>query len=321
MTAEPNFYDVRVTSIRFEAEGIHSFELKPTQGMELPPFTAGAHIELHLSNGMQRSYSLLNNPAERHRYMIAISRDPKSRGGSRFIHDKLQVGQTVRISAPRNNFELDESALNTVLISGGIGITPLMSMIERLEQLKKPWHLFYCARSRQHAAFLEQLTERGFLDAQKLTVHLDDEAGRIVDLGAIIGSVAPGTHLYCCGPTPMLDGFIKAAEARPSNEVHVEYFTAKEAPALEGGFKVILRKTGREVAVAKGETILQTLLDAGIEVPYSCMEGICGACETKVIEGTPDHRDVVLTEAERQASKTMMICCSGCKSERLVLDL
>jgi len=321
MTTEADFYDVRVTSISFEAEGIHSFELKPLHGGLLPFFSAGAHIELHLSNGMQRSYSLVNDPSERHRYVIAISRDANIRGGSRYIHDRLQVGQTIRISPPRNNFELHEDANSTILISGGIGITPMLSMIERLEHLQRPWRLYYCARSKKNAAFLEHLVARGFLDAGKLFIHLDDEAGRIIDLDELLARAPADAHLYCCGPTPMLDGFLKAASARPADHVHVEYFTAKEAPAVEGGFRVMLQKSGLELVVASGQTILQTILDAGVDVSYSCMEGVCGACETPVIDGIPDHRDVVLTEEERRANRTMMICCSGCKSERLVLDV
>jgi vanillate O-demethylase ferredoxin subunit len=320
MTSEPDFFDVRVNSITFEAEGVHSFELRHPDGSRLPSFTAGSHIELHLANGMQRSYSLINPPGDDRRYTIAISRDAKSRGGSRYIHDKLQVGQTVRIGRPRNNFELDETAPHSVLISGGIGITPMLSMIERLEQLNRSWHLYLCSRSRSHAAFLDALVER-FGNQARLSIHLDDEAGHVVDLAGIVASSPADAHLYCCGPGPMLDAFLAAAAHRPQNQVHVEYFTAKEAPAVEGGFRVVLSKSNREFSVAPGQTILQTLLDQGLDVPHSCMEGICGACETKVLEGQPDHRDVVLTEDERSASKTMMICCSGCKSEHLVLDL
>ena len=320
MTTEPDFYDVRVTSISYEAEGIHSFELRRDAAL-LPAFSAGSHVELHLANGMQRSYSLLNSPEERQRYVVAISRDIKSRGGSRFIHDKLQVGQMIRISAPRNNFPLNEQATHSILISGGIGITPMMSMLERLEQLGRPWQLFYCARDRAHAAFLEKLKSRGFAASGKLIEHIDDEAGSVIDLNALLAKVAPDADVYCCGPLPMLDGFLKAAADRPADKVHVEYFSAKEAAAVEGGFRVVLAKSNREFDIGPGQTILQTLLDAGIDVPYSCMEGICGACETSVLEGQPDHRDVVLTEDERTASRTMMICCSGCKSERLVLDL
>ena len=320
MTTEPDFYDVRVTSISYEAEGIHSFELR-RDGALLPEFSAGSHIELHLANGMQRSYSLLNSQAERDRYVIAISRDVKSRGGSRFIHDKLQVGQMLRISAPRNNFPLDEKAELSVLISGGIGITPMMSMLERLENLGRPWQLYYCARDRRHAAFLEKLNQRGFATSGKLIEHIDEEAAGVIDLDALLAKVPANAHLYCCGPLPMLDGFLKAAANRPADHVHVEYFSAKEAAAVEGGYRVVLSKSNREFDISPGQTILQTLLDAGIDAPHSCMEGICGACETSVLEGQPDHRDVVLTEDERKASRTMMICCSGCKGDRLVLDL
>jgi vanillate O-demethylase ferredoxin subunit len=320
MTSEPNFFDVRVASIAFEAEGIHSFELRRPDGSSLPAFTAGSHIELHLANGMQRSYSLINSPGENKRYVIAISRDAKSRGGSRYIHDHLRVGQMVRISRPRNNFELSEDAAPSILISGGIGITPMLCMIERLEQLQRQWHLYLCARSREHAAFLDTLVER-FGEKARLSIHLDDEAGQVADLAGIVAAAPENAHLYCCGPAPMLDAFLAAAASRAKDHVHVEYFTAKEAPAVEGGFKVVLGKSNREFSIAPGQTILQTILDMGIDVSYSCMEGICGACETKVLEGEPDHRDVVLTEEERRTNKTMMICCSGCKTERLVLDL
>jgi vanillate O-demethylase ferredoxin subunit len=320
MTTEPDFYDVRVTSIRYEAEGIHSFELK-REGAELPEFTAGSHIELHLANGMQRSYSLLNSPQERERYVIAISRDANSRGGSRYIHDKLQVGQIIRISAPRNNFPLNEEAAETILISGGIGITPMLSMLARLETLGRSWKLYYCARDLPHAAFLEKLKAQGFADNGKLFAHIDQEEGGVIDLESLLSRAPADAHIYCCGPLPMLDGFLKASASRPPENIHVEYFSAKESAAVEGGFRVVLAKSNREFEVRPGHTILQTLLDGGIDAAHSCMEGICGACETSVLEGQPDHRDVVLTEAEREASRTMMICCSGCKGERLVLDL
>lgn len=307
-------------SIRFEAEGIHSFELQALDASPLPPFTAGAHIELRLANGLQRSYSLLNSQNERHRYVIAISRDPKSRGGSRFIHDQLRVGQEVRISAPRNNFVLAEDARHTVLVSGGIGITPLLGMIARLESLDRSWELFYCARSRRCAAFLGQLEHR-YAASDRLRVHLDDEMGAVFDVASALQDAPADAHVYCCGPTPMLDAFLAAAAQRPSSHVHVEYFTARESPAREGGFYVMLLKSQQELYVDAGQTILQTVLDAGVDASYSCMEGICGACETRVVEGVPEHRDVVLTQEERDSNRSMMICCSGCRGERLVLDL
>jgi ferredoxin-NADP reductase len=314
----PETTEVRITSIALEAQGIKSFELQPLVAQSLPPVPAGAHIDLHLPNGMIRSYSLVNPPGERHRYVIAVSNDPASRGGSRFVHEGLRVGHTLTIGVPRNNFPLAEEAKQSVLIAGGIGVTPLWCMIQRLEELERPWMLYYCARTRQGAAFVEQLRAFG----ERVHFNFDQEAGgRMLDIAQVVNGTAPDTHLYCCGPTPMLNAFEKATALRPPECVHVEYFTAKEAPATSGGFTVVLARSGLSVAVPPGKTILDTLLDQGIDVPYLCMEGSCGTCETKVLEGVPDHRDVALSNIEKAANGSMMICCSGSNSEKLVLDL
>ncbi|KIU45456.1 MULTISPECIES: PDR/VanB family oxidoreductase [Bradyrhizobium] len=311
---------VLVKRIGYEAERIHSYELIAPTGSELAPFTAGSHIDLHLPNGMIRSYSLLNDQRERHRYVIAVNKDAESRGGSSFVHDTVRVGEIMTISLPRNNFALCEEAEHSVLIAGGIGITPLLSMIRRLEALGRPWDLYYAARTRAAAAFLDELG--AFRSDASLHVDFDDaRAGRVFDLAAIVRSAPADAHLYCCGPVPMLAAFETVTADRPADHVHVEYFKAREAPATEGGFAVRLARSNRTIAVEPGKTILDALLDAGIAANYACTEGVCGTCETRVLEGIPDHRDQFLSEEEQATNRSVMICCSGAKSGMLVLDL
>lgn len=317
-------FEVLVKAIRHEALDVYSVELAPIAGGPLPSFTAGAHIDLHLPSALIRSYSLVNSQDERHRYVVGVARDAKSRGGSTYVHDKLRPGDKLTIGAPRNNFALAENAPHTVLISGGIGVTPLYCMIQRLQALGRSWELYLCSRTRHHAAFRDALDELLRSPASRGKVHytFDQEPGiKMLDIAAVASAQAPDTHLYCCGPLPMLQAFEKACEGRAQECVHVEYFAAKEAPASTGGFTVVLAKSGKTLEVPAGKTILDAVLDAKIRVSYSCMEGICGSCEVSIIEGIADHRDLVLSKDEHAANKTMMICCSGSKSDRLVLDL
>lgn len=308
---------LRVKSATWEAPGIISYELRAPDGAPLPPFTAGAHIDLHLANGLIRSYSLVNPQAERQRYVIAVQKDRATRGGSKWVHEQLRVGDLVTVSAPRNNFPLAEEAPHSVLFAGGIGITPIMSMLERLTTLGRSWELHYCARTRAGAAFVERLAGR-----PEVRFNFDEEpGGALLDIAAIVRGARPGTHFYCCGPLPMLETFEAITASLAPERVHVEYFAAKEPPAHAGGFTVVLAKSGREIAIPAGKTILDALLEAGVEVPYSCKEGVCGTCETRLLEGVADHRDLILTKEEHAANRSMMICCSGAKSERLVLDL
>jgi vanillate O-demethylase ferredoxin subunit len=322
VSASDGTISVRVKRITYEAESINSYELVALAGADLAAFTAGSHIDLHLSNGMIRSYSLVNDPSERHRYVIAVNKDAASRGGSSFVHETLRAGHAVTISHPRNNFTLHENAGHSILIAGGIGITPLLSMIRRLETLGRSWELFYAARTRLAAAFLDELN--GLRPQQGANLHLNfdqEPSGRMFDLSDIVGNARPDAHLYCCGPVPMLEAFEAATRDRPADHVHVEYFKAREKPAVEGGFEVRLAQSKRTIQVEAGKTILTALLDAGIAVNYACTEGVCGTCETRVIEGVPDHRDLFLSREEQATNKTMMICCSGSKSGTLVLDL
>jgi ferredoxin-NADP reductase len=315
-------FDTRVRSITNVAQGIKSFELVPLASEVLPSFAGGAHIDLYLGNGLVRSYSLINSQNERNRYVVAVNRDAASRGGSVFLHDVVRAGDTLKISAPRNNFSLVEDATRNVFFGGGIGITPLWCMIQRLEDIAGAWELYYSARTRENAAFLEELRALENKTPGRVNLNFDQEpGGTMLDLKQLISGKSANAHLYCCGPTSMLAAFESACTGRHQSHVHTEYFSAKTEAATQGGFTVVLARSGKSFRVAYGKSILDTLLDNNIDPPYSCMQGVCGTCETKVINGVPDHRDALMTEAEHASRKTMMICCSGSKSEELVLDL
>jgi tetrachlorobenzoquinone reductase len=283
----------------------------------LPPYEPGAHVDMHLPNGLVRNYSLTVAKPDPAAYTFGIKRDPASRGGSRYIHDELRVGRTVKISVPRNNFPLKEDAAHTILIAGGIGITPIWCMVQRLVELGRPWTLHYACRSRADMAFVEAL--EGMSGPQ---FHFDDQhGGKVIDVAAIVGAAPQDAHLYCCGPTPMLQAFESATASWPREQIHIEYFTPKAEPAKKGGFTVELARSGQEFFIPEGQSILQVLLDEGIDVDYSCELGICGACEQRVISGIPEHRDSILSEEEQAENTRVMICCAGCKTDRLVLDL
>jgi ferredoxin-NADP reductase len=314
---------LRVQAIRYEAESIVSLELRHPGGQPLPAFAAGAHVDLKLPNGLVRSYSICSDQGDDSRYVIAVSRDAASRGGSRWIHDTLRVGGLVETTAPANNFPLDENAERTVFIAGGIGITPIVSMIRRLEALGRDWTLLFAVRTRAHAAFLPELTALAGARPERLRVHADDEHdGAVLDVARIVKDAGAdtGTHFYCCGPLPMLAAFRDSTGELPVPQVHLEYFSTDQVADKAGGFEIELAQSGLTLTVEEGKTILETIQDAGIDVPFSCTEGICGTCETRVLSGTPDHRDLVLTDQEKEAGDIMMICCSGSKTPRLVLE-
>lgn len=314
---------LRLRAMTWEAEGILGLELVPAApGEPLPAFTAGAHIDLHLPGGPVRSYSLLNDPTERHRWCVAVHRDPASRGGSRQVHEQLRPGQLLTVSPPRNHFPLDEGAPLSVLIAGGIGITPLLCMVRRLTALGRPWVLHHAARTRAHAAFCDELQALAAQGGGTLHRVFDQEpGGRMIDIAALVADLPDGAHVYCCGPAGMLAAFERATAGLPPERVHLEYFAAKDAPAASGGFSVKLRRDGRTVPVPPGQSILDALAAIGAEPPWSCREGVCGTCEVRVLEGVPDHHDMVLSPAQRDANDRMMVCCSGAKSPLLVLDL
>jgi ferredoxin-NADP reductase len=310
---------VEVAAISPETGDISLLELRPVNG-ELPSFSAGAHIDLHLGNGLVRSYSLTNPASERHRYVIGVKKEALGRGGSRYIHERLRVGDEMTIAAPRNNFTLCEQASSTVLIAGGIGITPLIGMAQRLEELERPWQLHYAARSHCTAGFVNRLAPFGSKVRFYFPTELQASAAR-ADIQSIVAAAPPEAHLYCCGPERMLAAFKAAARERSPSRVHIEHFTNTDGVDKAGEFEVVLAKSGQTVAIPSGKSILDTLLELGIDAPYSCMEGVCSSCETRVLSGIPDHRDLILSSEEHAANDRMMICCSRSKSPTLVLEL
>jgi tetrachlorobenzoquinone reductase len=310
---------MRLTAIFFGGEGSNLFELRRADGGAVPAFTAGAHVDVHLPSGSIRQYSIANAPHERDRYLLGVKREDRGRGGSRFLHDAVKVGAILKVGGPRNNFPLTEDAAGSVFIAGGIGITPIRAMIHRAQAIGRDWRLYYAVRRRAEAVFAPELLALG----DRVVLHVDEEqGGRLLDLPAIVGaSFGAEAHFYCCGPAPMMAAFKEAAATVPAERVHLEYFTSETAPATQGGFVVELARSGRSIPVPPGTTIVQALRDAGIKVTVSCEQGICGTCETRVLQGMPEHRDMILSDEEKAAGRTMMICCSGSLSEVLVLDL
>lgn len=313
---------VWVHTLRHEAQDTLSVELRPVVGQELAAFEAGAHIDLHLPNGMVRSYSLCNDSQERHRYVVAVLKDRNSRGGSRCVHEQLRVGTELTISTPRNNFALHEEAAHSVLVAGGIGVTPILCMARRLKALGRSFELLCFARSRQHMAFVDDIQALGC----PVHWHFDDEQGGPPALKSLLAQRQSDaqTHYYACGPAVMLDAFEQACAELGHTHAHIERFAAVEVKAsadARQSYTVELKRSGKTMEVTPDTSLHKVLLAAKADVPFSCEEGVCGSCETRVLEGVIDHRDSVLSPAERATNKVMMVCVSGCKSERLVLDL
>ncbi|MDR2154209.1 MAG: PDR/VanB family oxidoreductase [Burkholderiaceae bacterium] len=314
-----------VRTIRFEADGIISIELCPAAETVFPAFEAGAHIDIHLPDGLARSYSLCNPQTDRQRYVVAVLHDRQSRGGSRYLHQQLRVGMILPISAPRNHFRLDESAPRSVLVAGGIGVTPIWCMLQRLASIQRPAQLVYCARNRKQAAFCEPIEALAAAHAVALTWHFDEERGGPPELGALLAGRGADSHYYCCGPAPMLNAFEAACQNLGLPHTHLERFAAAPAPAAQAmsqqSFVVECARSGKTIEVPPGKSILDSLIDAGLQPGHSCKDGVCGACETPLLSGEADHRDGILSKQEQAANKTMMICVSRCKRGPLVLDI
>ncbi len=314
---------VRVAHKRLEAQDICSFELVPADGTTLPAFSAGSHIDVQLPNGITRQYSLCNDAAETHRYLIGVLKTPDGRGGSVAMHQQVHEGDLLSISAPRNHFALAHGASHSLLFAGGIGITPILCMAERLHHTGESFSLHYSARSLRRAAFAQRIDTSGFAD--QVHWHLDDgPAGQRLDLPACLAGPQPETHLYVCGPKGYIDAVLDTARSAGWHEtrLHYEFFTAQ--PQLlwdDGSFEVQLASSGRVIAVAADQTVVQALVTAGVQVPISCEQGICGTCLTRVLAGNPDHRDLFLSPEEQAANDQFLPCCSRAKTARLVLDL
>lgn len=316
-------FSVRVARKTVEAEGICSFELVRTDGQPLPAFAAGSHIDVEIPGGFTRQYSLCNDPAETHRYQIAVLRDAASRGGSVAMHDRVNEGDVLSISAPKNHFALAHDAASHLLLAGGIGVTPLLCMAERLAQLGASFQMHYCTRSEARTAFQQRIGASTY--AARIAFHFDDGAAeQRLDLAAVLAQPTPGRHLYVCGPKGFMDAVLAAARAQgwPEAQIHYEFFGAEVAArADDGSFEVKLASSGRVIRVAADRTVVQALSEAGVSLATSCEQGVCGTCLTRVIEGEPDHRDMYLTPEEQAAGDQFLPCCSRSKSALLVLDL
>lgn len=326
--AEAGILDACVHRIRTLAEGIIEIDLRPVAGMELPQYTAGAHIDVELpvpdvqGRKLVRQYSLAGDPADRSRYLIGVGLDAQSRGGSRYLHETLAEGDTLRISVPRNHFPLDERAGQSVLVAGGIGVTPLVAMARRLSALGKPWELYLCARTPERAAYLEELT--ALAGGRVITVFDGVPGGRPIDLPRLFEAASDDTHFYCCGPSSLMEAFEVQAKRASPQRVHVEWFKPRTPVPSEGGdkaFTLKLARRGLALTVLPEKTMLDALLEAGVDVPHSCCDGVCGTCETRVLEGIPDHRDSVLFGAEADANDRVIVCVSRAKSDSITLDL
>jgi vanillate O-demethylase ferredoxin subunit len=305
-----------------EADGICSFELAAQPGQELPEFSAGAHIDVHLAAGLVRQYSLCNDPAERHRWRIAVLRETSSRGGSAGMHERVKAGDSLRVSAPRNLFGLFPAG-PSLLLAGGIGVTPLLSMAQALHRAGRDFEMHYCARSASRMAFRPEIEAASF--ANHVRFHVDDgDTAQKLDVEAVMRGAAPGTHLYVCGPSGFMEYVLGTARRQgwPDERLHREYFAAGPVDtSADGAFEVQLSSTGTRCKVAADKTVLEVLLAQGIDVPSSCEAGVCGTCLTRVLEGTPDHRDTFLTDDERRANDQFTPCCSRSLTPLLVLDL
>ena len=313
---------LRVRSITYLAEAVNGYELVDPRGRDLPRFSAGAHVAVRHGAGAVRDYSLWNDPAERRRYCIAVLRE-RDGEGSRHWHERVRVGDPVEAAMPRNNFPLVEAAERYLLLAGGIGITPIMAMIAELKRRRAEFLLHYCTRSPEATAFRDELE---LLAAQgRVRFHHDDgDPARGLDIAAVLADPAPGTHLYFCGPAGMMQAAAAASAGWPQGSVHCEYFTGPGARPPEPlgedrPFRVRLAKSGAEYDVPAGESVIDVLRGHGVAVRSSCELGYCGTCLTRYVGGEPEHRDQILSEADRR--RYVLICCCRAATPLLELDL
>ncbi|MFT3866546.1 MAG: PDR/VanB family oxidoreductase [Solirubrobacterales bacterium] len=309
--------DLVVSARRQPAAGVVELELRDPRGGRLPAWAPGAHVDVILPNGSARQYSLCGDPGDRSTWRLGVLLEREGRGGSRHIHEQLHEGAAVATRGPRNNFELLPAA-RYVFIAGGIGVTPIVPMAAAAAAAGADWTLLYGGRSLGTMAFREELAAHG----ERVAIRPEDEHG-LLDLAGALGEPRDDTLIYCCGPAPLLEAVERAAAHWPAGALHLERFAAKEmgAPENEDSFEVELLASGMTITVPPDKSILECVDEAGIYTVSSCQEGTCGSCETVVLEGTPEHRDSLMTPAEQQASETMMICVSRSRCPRLVLDL
>jgi vanillate O-demethylase ferredoxin subunit len=314
---------LRVNSVTQETDDIKRYELVSTASGDLPPFTAGAHIDIMTGNQMWRSFSLANSPSDRHSYVIAVLRESAGRGGSAWVHDHVREGDTLSVYEPLNNFELAEDANEHVLIAGGIGITPMLAMGHRLREIGAKAHLHYCTRAPEKTAFRNDVVEA--FGSHVTMYHDYGDPSNGIKLGEVLKNRPNGAHLYICGPTGLIAAAQKAAAHWTEAAVHVEHFKPTERPLPAGGnppFEIVLLRSKLTLTVPPDKTILEVVRAAGIHAESSCEAGICSTCETRLVSGKADHRDEILTAVDKAANNKIMICISRAQpGETLVIDL
>lgn len=312
---------LRVARKTIQALDICSFELCADDGAPLPAFSAGAHIDVFLPGGLSRQYSLCGDPRDSARYTIGVLRDAQSRGGSRAMHESVHEGDLLQVGLPRNHFPLVPAA-HSLLLAGGIGVTPLLAMAETLHAEGASFELHYCTRSAERTAFVPRIQASAY--ASRVQFHHDDGAPhQQFALDQVLDS-APGAHLYVCGPRGFMDAVLTGARQRgwPPERLHHEYFSGLPAAHdSDGAFQVILASSGQTIHVPKGTTITRALAEAGVDIMTSCEQGVCGTCLTRVLQGVPDHRDSYLSAEERAANDQLLPCCSRAQTPALTLDL
>jgi vanillate monooxygenase ferredoxin subunit len=306
------------------AEDIYAFELIDPFNDELPVFTPGSHIDLHIRKGIIRQYSICSSPAERNRYVIGVLREEGSRGGSSAMHKDIQEGSFLTISRPRNNFKLIESAEKSLLIAGGIGITPILSMALQLAEQRQDFELHYCARSRRRAAFVEDIAR--FSLVGKVRLYYDDEPDISLSLEEVLARPTGNVHVYVCGPGRLIESVVKIAKEKawPESNLHFERF--KQDASIGSGvsdspFEVKIYRTGKIYRIPPNTSVAKELKKHGYKITTSCEQGLCGACMTRVVEGIPMHRDQYLNEEEKLANNYFLPCCSRSETPLLVLDI
>lgn len=325
-----NSLKVRVRSITFQGEDINAYEVIPVDRDLLPEFTPGAHIDIYFRDGRVRQYSLCSDPQDLTRYVFAVQRDVKGRGGSKALFEKVHVGRTLVISTPRNAFPLSDSAERHLFLAGGIGITPIVSMVTALERQGADFKLHYCTRSSDRTAFRDEL--KAHIGEDRFNLHHDEgDPSKGLDLLALLKEWTPGTHLYLCGPPGFLKAAKEASSHWPEGTVHFESFTpplvaqrqvtdeCSPDGAIPVGFEIEVSSSGERWAVPPDKTILEVLREHGHQVPSSCEAGVCGTCKVGYLEGEPDHQDYILSDSDKR--EMLLVCCSRSKSPRLVLDL
>lgn len=321
---------LKVAAIEELTPSIKKFELVNAEGGDLPSFQAGAHIDVQTGNGLLRSYSLANDPKERHRYVTAVLREPEGGGGSKWMHDEVKVGDVLTSSEPIQNFPLNECAPLSLLLAGGIGITPILAMGYRLRAQHLNCHLHYCTKTPEDTAFMEEVKD---VFGDDLTFHHDGgDPSKGIDLKGTFGDRPDNAHLYVCGPAGLIRAAQEATADWPDGTVHIELFTSArteeetaalaEKAASDESFEIELARSGETLTVPPDKSILDVLLDNGYGVPYACEEGWCGACMIDLLGGKADHRDEVLSASEKESNSKIQVCISrALPGEKLILDL